>query len=106
MRCIATKKDGTPCHTGAMKDSDYCFFHGKDPHTGKQHRDYALTIAKEIEIVENALRGTRKARHSLDKARLVIQLVELLERLKKEGSGEVDIRSLTVEERLALRNKT
>ncbi len=102
-RCRAITNAGTPCTRGAVAGREYCFFHDRDPQTGKQKHLGSLSKEKEIEIVENALRGVRAMRRSLDKGRLVIQLVELLERLKKETTGEVDVRSLTAEERLARR---
>ena len=102
MRCAATTRIGTTCRNGALPNSAYCYFHSVDAITGHRKLPEAITREKEIEVIEEYLRSIRRTMpSSLEKARTIIQLVELLERLRQP----VPPRSLTVEERLALRRK-
>ena len=103
-KCAATTLDGRPCPKAPMVGTLYCWNHTPDPVTKKFPEPLPIDRAKEIKYLEKQLRGVYRLPASLERSREVRAIIELLERLR-EAPPAPDIKSLTVEERLALRGK-
>lgn len=88
VQCKGTTRKGTPCKNGVMAGSEFCFFHSFDPDTGRRVESPPIDREKEIKIVEQTLRAARRQPPSLEKARTIISLVQLLEQLRKPEEKE------------------
>ena len=99
-RCQALTQAGKPCPKAAMIGSTTCWVHSRVPGSAANIPVKPITREREIAMVERQIRAVGKLPASLEKARTTIQLIELLERLRKPESSET--KDLTVEERLAL----
>lgn len=88
-----------------MKGTDLCWNHTRNPETGKFPDPIPIDRAREIKLLEMQLRSCYRLSPSLNRAKVVMQLIELIERLRTaEGPPPVtDVKELTVEERLARR---
>ena len=83
-----------------MIGRDTCWNHSSDPVTNKFPEPAPIDRPKEIRLLEKQLRSCYRLPSTLERAKVVMQLIELLERLRKPEPAPKD---LTVEERLALR---
>jgi hypothetical protein len=104
-QCKATCVDGTPCPKAAMVGSDLCWNHSRDPVTGKFPQPLPIDRERTIRILETQLRGVYRQKASIARATTIMKLVEMIERLRGPAPEEKDedVRTLTVEERLARR---
>ncbi|MBE3045005.1 hypothetical protein IMZ48_21090 [Candidatus Bathyarchaeota archaeon] len=90
VKCTRLKADGSPCLAPAMKNADVCFFHATndDVKAAVKKQDEALDIAAELKL---QLRNVKKARaNSLEKAKLILEIVKALKDLEGKGQGETE----------------
>lgn len=84
VQCKAITRKGTRCQAAVMAGHEYCFFHHVDPTTGKQLSEpRPIDRAVEVRILEETLRSVRKQPPSNEKARTLMQLIDMLEQLRK-----------------------
>ena len=88
IKCTRLKADGSPCLAPAMKNADVCFFHCSNAEFTEtvKKQDEAFDIAAELKL---QLRNVKKARaNSLEKAKLILEIVKALKDLEGKGQGE------------------
>jgi hypothetical protein len=104
-RCTATRRDGSPCRAFAI--------HGTDPPLCWSHVDGDLRkrLAAERLKPENVLREqlrivtrTKKV-DPIDRAKLVVQIVSLLEKYKPRETNREGDREMTPAEKVAALRK-
>lgn len=84
MRCTATKKDGTPCRTFAVKGTDppRCLFHSKGnipkEARGRGYRQKSLNLRK---VIETEIRSTKRRAPGPERTRTILALLTKLEAL-------------------------
>jgi hypothetical protein len=101
--CEKIKKDGSHCRNSAEPGARFCYFHNVDEN-GRHSEPAPMDLAKEIRILEKSLRSVQRLPQSLERAKVTMELVKLLEQLR-EPKAKPSVKDLTVEERLALRGK-
>jgi hypothetical protein len=89
--CKATTRKGTRCPNPSMAGRDVCFFHNVDPATGQQlYEPLPIDRAAEIKILEQTLRVVRRQPASYEKARTIMALIDMIERLRPDGQEPKD----------------
>jgi len=106
-RCRAITTRGEQCHAAAKIGDEYCYFHAKDPQTSIRVPPKPETREQEMLALFQCLRTARRLPASLERNRVILRTVELIEQLRRDADPPLpkDIKDLTVEERLALRGK-
>lgn len=94
VKCTRFKADGSPCLAPALKNSDVCFFHASNAEitekVKKQNEafDMAAELKRELKRVRSA-KGDR-----LEKTKLVLEIMKMLNQLEQKPEPKPDEMSL------------